>query len=123
VTVCVLTACGTANAQGRQPISTSLVECAAIYAELATLAERRGRDETDIGHATDMSVRFAEAALRQAGGEGRSDPQAHLSTIFSEMERKWNGRFSNPMKLSENKDWIDYCRALGRDRGILARPN
>ena len=119
----MLTVCGAVSAQGRQPISTSMVECAAIYGELARIAERRGRDRADIRHATDMSVRFAEAALRQAASEGKSGAQDHLSTVFSETEQKWSGRFSNPMKLSDNKDWIDYCRALGRDRGILARPN
>ncbi len=87
------------------------------------MAERRGREETDVRHAADMAVRFAEAARHEADAERQGGSEPHLSAIFSEMEQKWDGRFSNPMKLSENKDWIDYCRALGRDRGILTRPN
>lgn len=114
-----LSAASVAEAQNRQPISTSLVECAAIFGELATVGELRGRDASDVSQARDAAARFSEAALVQARNEGQRDPKAHLTPIHVEKERNWDGRFANPLKLSDNKDWIDYCRSLGRDRGLL----
>jgi hypothetical protein len=108
-----------AVAQQRQPISTSLVECAAIYGEVADIGERRGKDAGEVASARNAAVRFSEAALVQAEAEGHGTPEIHLSPIYAQMESKWDGRFANPLRLSENTDWIDYCRALGRDKGVL----
>ncbi|MSU88184.1 hypothetical protein GE300_00965 [Rhodobacteraceae bacterium 2CG4] len=116
---CALILAPAAAAQNRQPISTSMVECAAIYGEMAGVAERRRRDAADIRLIRDGAARFAEAAADQARAEGHADAQAHLSPVYAGMARKWDGRLANPLHLFENRNWINYCRALGRDRGIL----
>ncbi|MEO1274329.1 MAG: hypothetical protein AAFV96_02710 [Pseudomonadota bacterium] len=103
--------------QASQPISTSLMECGAIFDELADIAARRGRSAADIEKADKAAWAFREAALIEAEREGRAAEA--LDPVGVAMAKKWDGRFTDVLRLGENKDWIDYCNALGKDRGVL----
>ncbi len=105
--------------QNVQPISTSLAECAVIYTEIAGLrpARRRSPEKQELMYAgADL---FAEEAVRQASAEGIADPEAHVRDLRADLATKWSGRMSSLLKLRENVDWIEYCAALGEDRGLL----
>lgn len=107
------------QAQNVQPISTSLAECAVIHHEIAGLrsARRRGAEKEALLR---EGVRlFREEAVRQAAAEGVADPEAHVAALEPDLAAKWSGRMSSLLKLRENYDWIEYCRALGEDRGIV----
>jgi adenylosuccinate lyase len=93
-----------------------MVECAAIFAAVARLGERHGRDATEIVAALKAEADFRASATDQAKAEGRDDIPAGLR---AEMDAKWDDRVSSLLHLGETSDWIGYCRALGRERGIL----
>ncbi|TMV10245.1 hypothetical protein FGK63_04055 [Ruegeria sediminis] len=109
---------GAAQAQNRQPISTSLTECSVIFTELADLGARRGKDEDTVNAALVSASLFLVEAREQAGREGTSEPYGHIQSEQDRLAEKWEGRFSSLILLNENKDWIDYCRALGKNRGL-----
>ena len=106
-------------AQNVQPISVSMIECGAVYDEVAEAGARRGRSEDQIETVSRTASVFREAAIAQAGAEGVADPQAHLLAHAERLRKKWQGRSSRITLVRENRDWIDYCRALGKDRGLL----
>ncbi len=114
----VLSNAGAAQAQNRQPISTSLAECSVIFTELAELGSRRGKDDDTVNAALVSASLFVVEAREQADLEGHTDPYRHIHSEQDRLTEKWDGRFSSLLRLSENKDWIDYCRALGENRGI-----
>ncbi|WP_137703128.1 hypothetical protein [Marimonas lutisalis] len=110
------------TAQNRQPISTSLTECAVIYEEIATEGARRGAmSRPEIPELQENAQRFRVEALAQARREGRRDPKSHLEEETTRLTSKWDGRFANLLEIRNNADWLDYCRALGRSRGIVDR--
>lgn len=109
---------GAAQAQNRQPISTSLTECSVIFTELADLGTRRGKDQAMTDAALVSASLFIVEARAQAGREGVSEPYGHVQAEQARLTEKWSGRFSSLRLLGENKDWIDYCRALGKSRGL-----
>jgi len=109
---------GAAQAQNRQAISTSLTECSMIYAELAALGARKGKDGATVNAMQATSTVFLVHARAQAEAEGRPDPYAAIRSEQDRLQEKWDGRFRSFLRLGENKDWIDYCRALGQSRGI-----
>ncbi|MDQ2089417.1 hypothetical protein [Marimonas arenosa] len=112
---------GAVMAQNRQPISTSLAECAVIHEELVSVARRRGKPEGEVEKLVDDAVLFRTAAWSEARREGRHDPKAHVAAQGTRLGEKWQGQFGNIFRLRKNKDWIDYCHALGKSRGVLNR--
>jgi len=106
-------------AQNVQPISVSLVECGSIFDELAILGEQKGRTGKDVAKMRRAATIFRDEAAVQAGREGIADTSGHVIDTAAKMDEKWQGRFSQVFKFNENKDWITYCEALGRDRGLL----
>ena len=115
-----LTALATAGAaESVQPISVSLVECGAIFDEVADLGDRKGRKASDVDKLRRTASLFRDEAAAQAQAEGIADTGGHVITHSTAMADKWQGRFGSVMLFAENKDWIDYCEALGTDRGLL----
>ncbi len=89
-----------------------------IFSELAELATRRGKDSQDVNAALVSASLFTVEARTQAEREGENDPYAHIHEEQIRLSEKWEGRFGSLVLLRKNKDWIDYCRALGKDRGL-----
>ncbi len=114
---------GESAGQNRQPISTSLAECSAIYGAAAEIGARRGRETAEVRRALAASDRFLDAAVVEARQEGIAAPADHVARLCGEMSGKWSGRLSSASHFLENRDWLDYCDALGRDRGVLPLSN
>ncbi|QGX99954.1 hypothetical protein EI983_17435 [Roseovarius faecimaris] len=105
-------------AQASQPISTSLTECNVIFSELAVIGEARGKSQDEIAAITRSATVFLDAAFAQAKHEGQPDAYEHVRSDLHRLTDKWDGRFSRITLLNENMEWIKYCRALGKDRGL-----
>ncbi len=116
ILLCLLA--GMAQAQNRQPISISLLECHVIYEEIGNLSAARNRG-TDRDLVQGAARAFLEAAHVQASDEGHTDTRAWAGEHYPGLHEKWDGRFSELLTFAENKDWIDYCKALGRSRGVI----
>lgn len=112
------TVAGAAHAQNRQAISISLTECSVIFSGLADLGLRRNKPQSEIREISATATAFREEALSQAQQEGQPDPQNYVLIQTDRLADKWLGRFGKIGLLQENKDWIDYCRALGKSRKI-----
>ena len=117
--IAMLAVASAAAAQNVQPISVSLVECASIFDELATLGEQKGRSGKDVAKMRRAATIFRDEGAAQAESEGIADAGAHVIATTAEMDEKWQGRFGKVFLFHENKEWISYCEALGRDRGLL----
>lgn len=110
------------RAEARQAISVSLTECSAIFGEMTGFTSAGSTPERR-EKAARMSAAMHSAALREARREGIADPDAHVAHWFARLQDKWDGRFQDITLIGENKDWIDYCRSLGKDRGVLPLPD
>ena len=112
-----------APAPARQAISISLLECGEIFDHMADSAETRGsRPAKDIVAMRKAGERFRYAATAEAKHEGKDDPSAFIAKSRPDLTKKWQGRFAKPTLLSENIEWVKYCGALGKDRGVLPIP-
>lgn len=76
------------------------------------------REPDEIESLSVSAEAYAADAVAQAGREGVADPQAHIGLVLDQKRDDWSGRLSSPWKLRENKEWLDYCRSLGRHRGL-----
>jgi hypothetical protein len=114
---------GTAQAQNRQPISTSLVECAAIFANFALSMADKGKPAAEVASTQKAADAFVAEAVAQATREGVADPRGHIVALGAEMAASWENRLADLAKFTENMDWIDYCAALGESRNILPIKN
>ena len=106
-----------ASAHARQPISVSLAECSSIYGEMTTFTSAGSTPERR-AEAAKISAAFRVEAVAEAKREKVADPQAHVADWLARHETKWAAQMRDPARLSDTKDWIDYCRALGRNRGV-----
>ncbi|MEL7465926.1 MAG: hypothetical protein AAFN79_17780 [Pseudomonadota bacterium] len=106
-----------APTDARQPISVSLAECSAIYGEMSGFTSAGSTPERK-AKAAALSVAFRDEAVAEATREKVADPQAHVGDWLARHEAKWSAQIRDVTRLSETKDWIDYCKALGRDRGV-----
>ena len=100
-----------------QPISESLAECSVIYGVSADLmAERRPENADRLAEA---EIVFYRAAIDAARGEGRRDPGGYTDAVLARKLEKWGDMQLVWMATSEEfRDWGDYCRALGKSRGL-----
>lgn len=106
-----------APAAARQAISVSLAECAVIYEEMSYFSGPSATEERRRLTAN-LSWRFAETSVDEAAREGVVDPATHTARWMERHRGEWRGRLHDLSQFEENRDWLDYCRALGRDRGI-----
>ncbi|WP_281972563.1 hypothetical protein [Ruegeria faecimaris] len=118
ISALVICFAGAADAQNRQPLSTSLTECSVIFTEQAELRARRNKDQTTTDAVLASAALFVVEARDQAAMEGIKNPYKHIQSAQVRLSETWHVRFGNLALLNENKDWIDYCRALGKDRGL-----
>jgi len=89
-----------------------------IFSELAALGARKGKNGSTVNAMQVTSALFLVHARSQAQAEGQSNPYSAIQYEQGRLQEKWDGRFSSILRLGENKDWIDYCTALGQSRGI-----
>ncbi len=110
---------GTAHAG--QPISESMVDCAAIFsASNRWFPEKAGGEKgLALAHAAN---RFLEAAMHEATAERRDDPAGFVADLLPQKEAAWDEKGMTFPFTQEFRDWADYCRALARDRKIDLTP-
>ncbi|MFK7839882.1 MAG: hypothetical protein AB8B83_06070 [Bdellovibrionales bacterium] len=113
------------DAYAAQPISVSLAECSVIYGVTSITAEEKGKPEEQINAMRRMSEVFEDASYEQAEAEGQSDGKAFIESRMQGLVDKWHERWLSDdhvkalSLMKENMEWVGYCGALGKDRGLL----
>lgn len=97
-----------------------MAECSVVYGEFAQTADQI----TDVSAENMEIIRsrsdaFEVAAVQQAAREGHVAARQHIDEEIARLEKKWDGRFLNILKMMGSYEWMDYCEAFGRDRNIL----
>ena len=122
-----LGACGKAGEakSASQPISESMAECAAIFNVTALTAERKGKSAQQVSAMREGAGAFREAAVKRAGVEGASRPEADVRKTYAEKYAKWEARWLGSsdaafiLDARENLDWVQYCGKMGKAHGVL----
>lgn len=108
-----------AQAQNKQAISKSMMECSAIYDVLYRAMAAKGRPADQLAKVEQMALNFITAAATQAQGEGVKDVATYIEESFAPLLAKWEERFTEILTLPDTLEWIQYCGALANDRDIL----
>lgn len=109
------TAAGPATAG--QPISESLVECAALFeSSNRWFPDRRTT-------AKGRSLRAASGALLDeaavaAREEGRREIDAYLARTLAAKQASWDGKGMLHLLTEDGREWFKYCGSLARHRGL-----
>ncbi len=109
---------------GKQPIATSMAECAAIYDVIGDLGEKRGESSTRIDRFRSGAVAFRSSAVERLTQQGASKPLQQVNGIYAAKRRKWSDKWLTGKSLSalrtlkEDKEWIPYCRKMGKNFGV-----
>ncbi len=114
---CLCAALGPVRADAGQPISESLVDCAALF----TISNRAFPERSDAGKGRVLE-QFREtllaAAELRARSEGRKDPSGYVCELEAEKDALWDARGAFFVFSEEYRDWARYCRALSDHLGI-----
>jgi hypothetical protein len=89
------------------PLWAYLAECSAVFAAAA-------QADGYVGATGDEVALVTEA--------GQADPKADVASIMTYLTPRWENRIDRFMSIKSNLDWIDYCRRLGIDQGIVPLP-
>ncbi|MDJ1008593.1 MAG: hypothetical protein QNJ13_12300 [Paracoccaceae bacterium] len=107
-----------APAAAGQPISESLAECAVIYEKSADIFADRGRHDHSETLLTSRDAFRAEAVM-VGESEGRDDPVEYVLAVERAKAEKWGHLTLLKLAMNQDfRDWADYCRSLGRHRGL-----
>ena len=106
--------------EAKQPISESLVDCAALFT-ISTRAfpERQTAKARALNNAATTLTR---AAQTRAATEEQSDPQGYVDKLLREKRAKWDARGVNFIFSEEFREWASYCRSLSKHLGISLKP-
>ena len=100
----------------RQPVSTSLADCAAITINLGLLAASTGSDVRR-EQAVRWTKEFVALGYAQARAEGHGDPRAHFDDVLRARLPEWQPRLGEIFQLGDVGQWIDHCRRIANGRG------
>lgn len=101
----------------QQRVSESLVDCAALAAVPTSATPGESGSEDDRAAAM-LSDAFRDAAIREAGAEGRQDPEGFVGQMLIVKRAAWLDRGPSLSRGEEFRDRTAACRAVGRDRGV-----
>ncbi|MEM7242358.1 MAG: hypothetical protein AAF429_09250 [Pseudomonadota bacterium] len=102
-----------------QPFSKSLAECATLYELFAVTPQAEARGEEFQFHLITVIDSYWAKADDWASREGVPNRKAYFDAIKAESYPRWDAQLGNPLKLQDTKDWIDYCRAFGKDQRLV----
>ncbi len=105
-----------AFAQG-QPLSKSMSQCSGMYFLMHEVAVDR-KNKSHQTKAKSAAEKYMQAAYGQAKCEVVSKPYDYVDALVKVSIAQWSKNISDPMKLQENKDWGNYCKALAKDGGL-----
>lgn len=104
-------------AQTVQPISKSMVECHVISTMMLDTRRAQSSPVMQV-KLQQMADAFIKASVVEARAEGRTS-ETYVADTILEVTPRWQAQFGSLLKLPDTLDWVDYCRALGLDRGII----
>lgn len=110
--------CLTSAANAGQPISESMVHCGALY----SVAGSWMRTDEKAEKLYTVSDEWADAAIERAAVEGRSDPQGYVSSLWGGKCEAVASKGKAYVFSQDFRDWMGYCRALGRKMNVSAQP-
>ena len=110
----------TLSVHAKQPISESLIDCAALFT-ISTRAfpERESAKSRALRNA---ALKLADAANERAASEGRVKPDEYVRNLLREKQTKWDGRGVDFIFSEEFRDWASYCRSLSKHLGLSLKP-
>lgn len=115
----LLTAGGAVAEDAAAPLWANLAECSAVFAAAAQADGYSGADPDLIAQAATVSDRFHAKSVQAAAEAGQSDPEADVASIMVYLLPRWENRIERLFSVTSNLAWIDYCRRLGLDQGVL----
>lgn len=99
-----------------QPIYESMCDCSAIYFVLSASAEERGKSMAKVEKLQRAGDQFFYAAYEMAATRGK--PDGFIEDMVQQKVLRWNDKISSLVEWKDNKEWMKYCRALGRKQGL-----
>ena len=104
------------------PVWAYLAECSAVFAAAAQSDGYAGATGDEVALVTQASEAYLARAVVVAGEAGQPDPEADVASIMTYLTPRWENRIDRFLSVKSNLDWIDYCRRLGIDQGIVPLP-
>jgi hypothetical protein len=104
------------------PLWAYLAECSAVFAAAAQSDGYVGATGDEVALVTRAAEAYLAHAVAAAGEAGQADPEADVASIMTYLTPRWENRIDRFLSVKSNLDWIDYCRRLGIDRGIVPLP-
>ncbi|MCF1708081.1 hypothetical protein L0V05_04530 [Tabrizicola sp. J26] len=101
------------------PLWALLAECSAVFEAVGQADGYAGTTEQQRSDAAFVAASFLTEAEKEAAAAGQADPKADVASIMGYLRERWSNRSEKLLALPSNMKWIDYCGALGRQRGIL----
>lgn len=111
VVLCCLSA---ASASASQPISESMVQCAALYGTASDWVQ----GDSHSARLQRAAGAFVIAAQAQAVQEGKSNPSEYVEDMWGYKNATWGVKGKAYVFTQDFRDWTGYCKALARDRDI-----
>ena len=99
-------------ATASQPISKSMAQCAGLLFAMEHLVESPDRAYW-LGAA---AARWTNHATKRAKAEGR--PARTIPTEVDASKQDWLGKGATFVFTEDFRDWISYCRKLGKASGL-----
>lgn len=112
---------GAAQAEA-PPLWAYLAECSAVFDAVSRSDGYGGAKPEDLIAARDTGARFLARAIVVAGEMGQATPEADVASIMDYLRPRWENRIERLFSVKSNLDWIDYCRRLGLEQGVITNP-
>lgn len=113
----VLAACPAAAEE--PPRWAYLAECSAVFRAVSLSRGYASVSEAQRAAPIEAAGRFRDRAVAVAGEAGQTNPEADVASIMVYLEPRWENRIERLLSVRSNLDWIDYCRRLGREEGVI----
>jgi hypothetical protein len=119
VGIAVMTGAAQAEAP---PLWAYLAECSAVFDAVSRSDGYGGAKPEDLIAARDTGARFLARAIVVAGEMGQANPEEDVASIMGYLTPRWENRIERLFSVKSNLDWIDYCRRLGLEQGVIPYP-
>ena len=101
-----------------QPISESMVQCSALYSVAGSWVENAEK----AARLYSLSDAWVAASEARAAAEGISLSQDRVNALWTHKCAEWSSKGRLYVFSQDFRDWMSYCKALGREVGLPARP-
>lgn len=115
--VLLLLALAPTSAQA-QPFSESMMDCAALHQNAAQYVKTDAEAEVIM----QVARTWAASAVVQTATEGAPLDEAKVWERIDAKTDDWEARGRTAFFTQDFRDWVAYCRAFGRSRGLDVVP-